>query len=323
MIWRASPAFPGWTKAFELFKNWVMRNFLSYASWPVLLAVCVIATIFGFDSTHPILAFNAIYLGLIISLFFLERYMPFEMKWREKDGQLFADLAHTVLSKGVVQALVAFAGVFGLTTLITPLTDEGYGIWPRDWHLAAQVILGVVTAEFGLYWAHRLAHEFHPLWRFHAVHHSVTKLWIVNTGRFHFIDSLTSIVMGTGILIVLGAPLEVVLWLSAITAYIGVLTHCNVDMKFFFPLSYIFNTPELHRWHHSKVLREGNKNYGENLMVWDLLFRTHFIDSGRRPPARIGITQQMPESFWQQLIWPFRDLSLKFKPYEKAQPPKL
>ena len=292
------------------------KKIVSYLSWPGLLSACVLATVFGFHTTHPILAFNGIYLCLVASLFFLERFMPHEMKWRESDGQLFADLAHTLLSKGVVQALVAFAGVFGLTSLITPLTDDGYGIWPREWPLWAQVILGMVMAEFGLYWAHRLAHEFHPLWRFHAVHHSVTKLWVVNTGRFHFIDSLESILMGTGVLIALGAPLEVVIWLSAITAYIGVLTHCNVEMNFVWPLSYIFNTPELHRWHHSKVLREGNKNYGENLMLWDLLFRTHFIDTGRRPPAKIGITQQMPESFWAQLVWPFRDLSLRFKPYD-------
>ena len=294
------------------------RTFISYASWPFLLTSCIVATVFGFATTHPILAFNVIYLCLIISLFFLERFMPHERKWQENDGQLFADLAHTLLSKGVVQALVAFAGIFGLTKLITPLTDEGYGIWPRDWPLWCQVILGMLTAEFGLYWAHRLSHEFHPLWRFHAVHHSVTKLWIVNTGRFHFINSLVSILLGTGVLIALGAPLEVVIWLSAITAYIGVLTHCNVEMNFFKPLSYIFNTPELHRWHHSKKLREGNKNYGENLVLWDQLFGTFFIDTPRRPPVNIGITQQMPESFWAQLIWPFRDLSLRFKPYDKV-----
>ncbi len=295
----------------------IIRNFISYTSWPLLLCACIIATIFGFQTAHPIASFNAIYLCLIISLFFLERFMPFEEKWSAHDNQIIPDLAHTVVSKGVVQVLVMFAGVFGLTTIITPLTDDGYGIWPRDWPLWAQVVLGVVTAEFGLYWAHRLAHEFHPLWRFHAVHHSVTRLWIVNTGRFHFIDSLKSIILGTGVLIALGAPLEVVLWLSAITAYIGVLTHCNVDMKFVWPLSYIFNTPELHRWHHSKVLREGNKNYSENIMIWDLLFQTHFIDTKRRPPAKIGITQIMPDKFHEQLVWPFKDLSLKFKPYPK------
>lgn len=299
------------------------RKIFSYITWPFLLTACVTATIFGFQSTHPILAFNAVYLCLVTSLFFLERYMPHEKKWQESDGQLFADLAHTLLSKGVVQALVAFAGIFGLTKLITPLTDDGYGIWPRDWPLWIQVNMGMIAAEFGLYWAHRLSHEFHPLWRFHAVHHSVTKLWVVNTGRFHFINSLISILLGTGVLIALGAPLEVVLWLSAITAYIGVLTHCNVEMNFVWPLSYIFNTPELHRWHHSKKLREGNKNYSENIMVWDHVFRSFFIDTPRRPPVNIGITQQMPESFWAQLTWPFKDLSLRFKAYDKkpANPP--
>jgi len=40
-------------------------------------------------------------------------------------------------------------------------------------------------AEFGFFWAHRLADEWPLLWRFHAIHHSVTRLWFVNTGRFH------------------------------------------------------------------------------------------------------------------------------------------
>lgn len=235
-----------------------VRIILSYLLWPVIFAACVCATIYGFSTTHPILAFNIVYISLAATLLFLEWKMPHEPQWRENDGQTFADIAHTLLSKGVVQGLVAFAGVFGLSALITPLTDDGYGIWPREWPLWSQVILGLVTAEFGLYWAHRFGHEFHPLWRFHAVHHSVTRLWIVNTGRFHFIDSLKSIALGMGVLLALGAPMEVVLWLSAITAYIGMLTHCNIEMRFWRPLSYIFNTPELHRWHHSKVLREGN-----------------------------------------------------------------
>jgi len=46
-------------------------------------------------------------------------------------------------------------------------------------------------------------------------------------------------------------------------------------------LNYLFNTPGLHRWHHSRDQREGNKNYGENLMIWDLIFRTYF-DAARR-----------------------------------------
>lgn len=294
-----------------------IRTAITYISWPLILAICIGLTHIAFQSGWPLLGFNLIYFALIVCLFVLERVMPHEKKWQESDGQLFADLAHTLMNKGVVQALIGFAAVLGFTKLLTPMAEPGHGIWPRDWPLAAQVLMGVIVAEFGLYWSHRLSHEFHPFWRFHAVHHSVTKLWIVNTGRFHYVNSLLSIIAGTGMLVLFGAPMEVILWLSAITAYIGLLTHCNIEMNFAFPMSHIFNTPELHRWHHSKKLREGNKNYGENLVIWDIIFRSHFIDPSRRPPVNIGITSVMPERFIDQLTWPYKDLSLRFKPYPK------
>lgn len=230
--------------------------------------------------------------------------MPHEQSWLENDGQTFANLAHTLMSKGVVQGLIVFGGVIGLSSMVTPVAEPGYSLWPRDWPMAAQVVLGLIAAEFGLYWAHRLAHEWYPLWRFHAIHHSVTKLWVINTGRFHFVDSLFSIVLGVSILLALGAPLEVITWLSAVTAYIGLLTHCNVEMRFG-SVSWVFNTPGLHRWHHSRDLSEGNKNYGENLVLWDQIFGT-YINPDRRPPANIGIEEDMPVRFIDQVIWPFK-----------------
>ena len=242
---------------------------------------------------------------LALSLYALEQTMPHERVWNENDGQTFANIAHTLTSKGVVQAAVVFSTVIGLSTYVTSADEPGYEIWPRAWPLAIQVLMAVLLAEFGLYWAHRIAHEWKPLWRFHAVHHSVTRLWIVNTGRFHFVDSFKSIAIGMAILLTLGAPMEVLIWLSAVTAFVGMLTHCNVDMRFG-PLSWWFNTPELHRWHHSRDLREGNKNYGENLMLWDHVFGTFYNTRDVRPPADIGISEDMPPGFLRQLAWPFK-----------------
>lgn len=279
-----------------------LRYALSWFSWPFLFVSCSAMFYYGATIGKPMLMFNIAYLYLIISLFLLERFMPHEEKWRPADGQLFADLAHTLSSKGTVQGLLIFGGIIGLSNYIE--TNASAGIWPHDWPYFAQVTLAVVAAEFGLYWAHRLGHEWPLMWRFHAIHHSVRRLWIVNTGRFHFIDSVISIVMGLGILIAIGAPMEMIKWLSAITAFIGMLTHCNVEMRFGW-LSYIFNTPEVHRWHHSKRLREGNKNYGENILLWDLVFFSYFNENWRRPPTNIGITTYMPPKFSQQLMWPF------------------
>jgi sterol desaturase/sphingolipid hydroxylase (fatty acid hydroxylase superfamily) len=70
-------------------------------------------------------------------------------------------------------------------------------------------------------------------------------------------------------------------------------------------LSYVFNTPDLHRWHHSKVRDEGDRNYGENLVLFDLLFGTFYLPASRQPPADIGIHQIMPPTFLGQLKAPF------------------
>ena len=283
----------------------LLRTFIAWTAWPGLLAICVAITAYGFAVDHPALFFNIAYAFLALCLFTLEQTMPHERVWNENDGQTFANIAHTLTSKGVVQSLVIFSAVIGLTVYITPVAEPGYGIWPRTWPMWGQVVLAVVVAEFGFYWAHRIAHEWPWLWRFHAVHHSVTRLWIVNTGRFHFVDSFKSILIGMAILLALGAPMEVMTWLSAITAYIGMLTHCNVDMRFG-ALSWWFNTPELHRWHHSKDLREGNKNYSENIMLWDHVFGTFYNTRDYRPPADIGIQEAMPAGFVEQLVWPFK-----------------
>jgi|TARA_R110002126_G_scaffold13118_4_gene56903 sterol desaturase/sphingolipid hydroxylase (fatty acid hydroxylase superfamily) len=282
----------------------MLKPTLRWLIWPVLLVNSLGLFAYGMSVGQPIVFFNLAYLCLAASLFFLERFMPHERAWLGADGQLWQDLAHTLSSKGLVQGLLIFGGVIGLSAFLTPAAEQGRGIWPREWPMAAQVILGIVSAEFMLYWAHRLSHRWPPMWAFHAIHHSVKRLWIVNTGRFHFVDSLISIVMGLGLLLYLGAPMEVVKWLSAVTAFIGMLTHCNVEMKFG-PISWLFNTPELHRWHHSKDLREGDKNFGENVMLWDWVFGSYFNEN-RRPPVDIGIKQAMPVPFIHQLMYPFR-----------------
>ena len=281
-----------------------LRTLVSWTAWPLLLILCISTTAIAFNAGIPIIGFNITYFSLALILLWLERAMPHEVAWTQSDGQIWSDIAHTLVSKGTVQTLIVFSSAIGLANLVTPMSMPGYSIWPRGWPLWAQVLLAVVTAEFGLYWAHHIAHKWKPLWRFHAIHHSVKKLWVVNTGRFHFVDSIKSIVPGMGIMVVLGAPMEVLTWFSAITAYVGLLTHCNVEMRFGW-LSVVFNTPELHRWHHSKDLREGDKNFGENIMLWDWIFGTWFNEN-RRPPVDIGIKEQMPARFRDQLVWPFR-----------------
>jgi sterol desaturase/sphingolipid hydroxylase (fatty acid hydroxylase superfamily) len=288
-----------------------VRTIVAWIAWPGILAACILATAASFAVGQPVVGFYITYIAFAGGLLLLERWMPHEETWTTSDGQLGADLSHTLVSNGAIQGLLVFSGMIGLSAVGTALGEPSFGIWPRHWPLTLQIVLGLIVSEFAMYWAHRIAHEWTPLWHFHAVHHSVEKLWIVNSGRFHFVDAVKSVLPGIAILLMLGAPMEVLTWLSALGAFIGTLTHCNVAMRFGV-LSAIFNTPELHRWHHSMDLREGNKNYGENIMLWDWLFGTWF-NANRRPPATIGIPEAMPIRFRDQIVWPFRQAFRKAK----------
>jgi len=279
-----------------------MDDLFDYLWWPLLFAAALLATATGMALGHPQWGFNLTYFGLAGVLFLLERQRPHLRQWLPSDRQEWADLGHTALTKSAVQLLVVSLGVLGISGSVGG--PVGTGWWPNDWPVAAQVGLGLLIAELGLYWGHRLAHEWPWLWRFHAVHHSTRKLWFFNTGRFHFIDTLKSLLLSALLLALAGAPNSVVMWVGSITAYIGFLTHCNVRMHTGW-IGYLFNTPRLHRWHHSRDLAEGNKNYGENLMLWDLLFGTFYDDPQRQPPHEIGIREAMPRRFAGQLAAPF------------------
>lgn len=277
-----------------------LKRILTITLWPILFIIPMSLIYVGMSAGHGIIIFNIVYLSLALTIALLERLLPHEREWLENDGQILPDLAHTVLSKATAQVIITVTVFMGLAQWLAP---RGDALWPGSWPLLAQMALGMVIVEFGLYWKHRLAHEWHWLWRFHAIHHSVTRLWFFNTGRFHLVDTVTGLMVGMPVLLLLGAPENVLLLVSAATAIIGILTHCNIEVECGW-LNYIFNTPNLHRWHHSKDLSQGNRNYGENLMIYDQLFGT-FYNSPARPPRDIGIKYPMPEGFWGQLRIPF------------------
>ena len=273
--------------------------------WPAIFCAGLTGSYFAFHSQMHLLWFNVVYLSIVATIALFERLMPYEETWLDADGETFNNLAHTLLSKGAVQIAAAIGTSFpmAVATVAQPFLSHKADIWPDQLPMALQVVLGLIIAEFGLYLAHRLAHEHLSLWRFHALHHSVERLWVINTGRFHISDSLLKIALSQIPLYLLGAPLPVFLWIGAVTAFIGLLTHCNIDVRTG-PLDWILSTPRLHRWHHSKLLAEGNTNYGENLVIWDQILGTYY-NPPRPSSTDIGITGKVADSFLAQLAQPF------------------
>ncbi|ACM37593.1 MULTISPECIES: sterol desaturase family protein [Rhizobium/Agrobacterium group] len=282
-----------------------MKILASFLVWPGVFVFGLTGSYFAFSSSHPLLGFVAVYLCAFGLLALSERFLPYELTWLEGDGETVNDVAHTLLTKGLVEFLSGLTVIFPMAAarVLQPLTVLEFHLWPAGLPMVFQVVLGLVVAEFGLYWAHRIAHERLFFWRFHALHHSVARLWVVNTGRFHVMDSLFKVALSQLPLYLLGAPVAVFLWVGAATAFIGILTHCNVAVRTGI-LDFVFSTPRLHRWHHSKILREGNTNYGENLVLFDQIFGTYY-NPEHGPSTNIGISGTVAKGFVAQLVQPF------------------
>ncbi len=69
-------------------------------------------------------------------------------------------------------------------------------------------------------------------------------------------------------------------------------------------MKYVFNSPEMHIWHHSEVLPEGHHygiNFGLTLAVWDYLFGTaHVPHSGRDIKLGFPGVESFPQDFLRQ-----------------------
>ena len=163
----------------------------------------------------------------------------------------------------------------------------------------------LLSADFLRYWLHRAAHEISWLWRFHALHHSPGKLYWLNVGRFHPVDKGLQFLLDALPFILLGVGEDVLAIYFVFYAVNGFFQHSNIRLRFGW-LNYLVSSAELHRWHHSQSKLESDRNYGNNLIVWDLLFGTRFLPEDRQVGDLGLTTKDYPETFWWQMIEPFR-----------------
>ena len=184
---------------------------------------------------------------------------------------------------------------------VAVLGGHTLGLWPGDWPLIAQLALALVIGELGQYWVHRLEHEVDFMWRFHALHHSAPRLYWLNAARFHPLDILLNNFVALVPLAFLGAGEGVLALWALFAAVHGIFQHSNLPTRLG-PLNWVFSMAELHRWHHSRLVEESNRNYGQNLIIWDVIFGTRFLPSDREPPLDIGLygLSAYPMTYWAQ-----------------------
>lgn len=180
----------------------------------------------------------------------------------------------------------AIAIVRGIEAPLLDWTDSAFGAWygaygHLPWWVA--LLVYIVVADFGVYWAHRLLHS-RRLWDAHAWHHSPSYLYFLSGTRAAPLHIVVLIAPYTLAYVLLPYPEfeSVALAHAAFGVANQHYIHSNLRFPFARRLEYVFVTPRMHFVHHSRMRARSDSNYGSIFSIWDRLFGT-YTDPERVP----------------------------------------
>lgn len=284
-----------------------MKNIFRYLIYYLVMAASYL--LFAFFLKLGVKLATATFIAITSGIFLTyasEYILPFKKEWLGFDDEAKTDglyfvFIHTFFGNVIVALTTSlFIWVIAKIQIIT-----GKSTWLNRNTIIVQVILLIFISDFGRYWLHRFFHESPSLWKFHAVHHSVKKLYWWNVGRFHPIDKLTVLCFESLLFLYLGATPYLIALYYIFYSVNGFLQHSNIDIRLGL-FNKLISGPEQHRYHHSDIPKEANNNYGNKVSVFDILFGTYYLPD-LNGPSQYGLKQtNYPKSFIGQLLEPFK-----------------
>jgi sterol desaturase/sphingolipid hydroxylase (fatty acid hydroxylase superfamily) len=189
----------------------------------------------------------------------------------------------------------------GLSYVVYESLRQVLPVIPGQWvtnPIARGVLLSValvVIADLAFFISHYLMHQIPLLWQFHELHHSAQVLTPVTVYRTHPVEDL----MNNGVTAVVAAIAGIfygslsgrecdlltvfgvngIFMLFYLFAY--QLRHSHVWLSYGPVLNRLLISPAQHQIHHSVDPKHWNKNYGNILAVWDLLFNSLYVPRHR------------------------------------------
>jgi sterol desaturase/sphingolipid hydroxylase (fatty acid hydroxylase superfamily) len=152
----------------------------------------------------------------------------------------------------------------------------------------------VAALDLAIYQQYLMFHAVPLLWRLHMVHHADLDLDVTSGLRFHPLEIILSVFIKMAVVAVLGPPVAAVLLFEIMLNGTAMFNHAKICLPVRVDrwLRLLLVTPDMHRVHHSVIIRETNSYFGFSIPWWDRLFGTY-----RSQPARghqnmtIGLSQ--------------------------------
>jgi sterol desaturase/sphingolipid hydroxylase (fatty acid hydroxylase superfamily) len=234
-----------------------------------------------------------------VAAHFAERVAPWFEEWNEDHHDNATNIWHVIIYESQnINGLLYIP----LIAWLTPWEP----IWPTEWPLLAQLLLAIVLADFALMFLHFLSHRFDVLWRLHAVHHGVSRLYGFNGIVRHPLHQAVDMVVGTAPLVAAGMPVDVAILLGFAISVQLIVQHSNVAYALG-PLENQLSIGRIHHLHHVNWGKEGDCNFGLFLTIWDRMLGTFNPEPPRPITAKdMGIDEvpNFPKSYLEQLVFP-------------------
>lgn len=160
--------------------------------------------------------------------------------------------------------------------------------------------IAIFAGDFIAYWRHRFEHTA-LIWPTHAIHHSDTHMTWTTGLRFHPLNRLTTALIDTTFLALLGLPLWALMINNLVRHYYGLFIHMDLPWTYG-PLGRVFVSPAMHRWHHIRDAEGAGANFATVFSVFDQAFGTYHVP--RPCDAPLGVREQIGRGALGQLAWP-------------------
>lgn len=211
----------------------------------------------------------------------------------------------------VAVAVIGFAFAAAMVGVFDWVAREQIGLLNLvDWPLWLEMLLAIVALDLiAQYLAHFLLHKVAWMWRFHMVHHSDVKVDASTGTRLHPGDYVVREIFALGTIVAVGIPVAYYVAYRFLTIFFTYATHANVrlPMPLDRTLSYLFITPNVHKFHHHDELPWTDTNFGNIFSIWDRVFGTFVYDDVDR--IRYGLNTldgARDEDIAYQFALPFR-----------------
>ena len=261
-----------------------------------------------------------ILLGMFAVFSILERVLPaagprkpLRGYWLNLKVTLFQVLIGPTLGGLIGASTIALSNRLGLG-LIDLRFSTGHGM--MDFVLA--FLLSTFIFDFFFYWYHRFQHE-SLLWQEHKLHHMDEQLCAFY--RESWLETLIAGPLAT-------IPLAILFKLNAsqgaiagamFTAWV-VLLHTNIRLHLG-PFAVLFNGPQGHRIHHSRVREHYDRNFAAFFPIWDVLFGTYHYPKRHEYPLTGVQGEKEVQTLLEAATLPFREWHKMFRTWRHRHDP--